>query len=169
VPEDRIFVSEHFANNNTHMDDGTPINWGRAGMASATDWDTVIQIRQDAMYAVGFDGFLAYNWGGNGMGVTVAEQIQHEYWYRTRLVLPSQQPQWLCDTSININGTVIPLSWSQQLNWLGGVPNAPGAIANFYRTNTASRTITLDGSKTVAPSASTAQRPTRSPRAAAEV
>ena len=87
--------------------------WGRAGLASAADWDTVIQIRQDAILNVGFDGFLAYNWGGNGMGVTQAEQIQHEYYYRTRRVLPSQKPQWLSDSAINVNGTTIPLSWSE--------------------------------------------------------
>ena len=62
--------------------------WGRAGLASAADWDTVIQLRQDAIYNVGFAGFLAYNWGGNGMGVTQAEQIQHEYYYRSRLFCP---------------------------------------------------------------------------------
>ena len=47
-----------------------------------------------------------------------------------------------------MNGTTIPLSWNQPLNWLGGVPNAAGAEVNFWRTNTANRTITLDGSKT---------------------
>jgi hypothetical protein len=106
-------------------------------------------IRQDAIKNVGFAGFLAYNWGGNGMGVTQAEQLQHEYYYRSRLVMPGQQPQWLVDNSINVNGTTIPLSWNQPLNWIGGVPNASAAIANFYRTNTAARTITLDGNKTV--------------------
>ncbi|HEX2477059.1 MAG TPA: autotransporter-associated beta strand repeat-containing protein [Lacipirellulaceae bacterium] len=149
VHSSRLFVSEHFANNNTHLDNGTTVTWGRAGMPSAADWDQVIMIRQDAMFNVGFEGFLAYNWGGNGLGVTQAEQIQHEYYYRSRRVLRSQQPQWLSDTAINVNGTVIPLSWSQPLNWLGGVPNAIGGVANFWRTNTAVRSITLDGSKTV--------------------
>ena len=83
------------------------------------------------------------------MGVTQAEQIQHEYYYRSRLVLPRQKPQWLSDSAINVNGTTIPLSWSQPLNWVGGVPNAAGAEVNFWRTLTANRTITLDGSKTV--------------------
>jgi hypothetical protein len=83
------------------------------------------------------------------MGVTPAEQLQHEYVYRSHLALRSQQPQWLTDDAIDFNGTTIPLSWSQPLNWLGGVPNAAGAAANFYRTNTASRTVTLDGTRTV--------------------
>ena len=83
------------------------------------------------------------------MGITEAEQIQHEYYYRSRRVLHSQKPQWLSDSAINVNGTTIPLSWGQPLNWLGGVPNAAGAEANFWRTLTANRTITLDGSKTV--------------------
>jgi autotransporter-associated beta strand protein len=149
IPESKLFVSEHFANNAAITDTGVAAGWGRAGLASAADWDTVIQLRQDAIYNVGFAGFLAYNWGGNGMGVTQAEQIQHEYYYRTRLVLPGQKPQWLSDSAINVNGTVVPLSWNEPLNWLGGVPNAAGADANFWRTLKANRTITLDGNKTV--------------------
>jgi autotransporter-associated beta strand protein len=148
VPASRLFVSEHFANNNAITDTGAVAGWGRAGLASAADWDTVIQLRQDAIYNVGFAGFLAYNWGGNGMGVTQAEQIQHEYYYRTRRVLASQRPQWLSDSAINVNGTVIPLSWNQPLNWLGGVPNAAGAEVNFWRTLKANRSITLDGNNT---------------------
>src|SRR5688572_23859668 len=152
VPESRLFISEHFANNNATYVDNQGVTrttgWGRAGLASAADWDTVLQLRQDAIYNVGFEGFLAYNWGGNAMGVTQAEQLQHEYFYRSRLALRSQQPQWLSDSAINVNGTVIPLSWGQPLNWIGGVPNGPGAVANFYRTNTAARTVTLDGDKT---------------------
>lgn len=153
VPESKLFVTEHFANNAATYVDGQgnvqQTGWGRAGLASAAEWDTVLQIRQDAILNVGFDGFLAYNWGGNGMGVTQAEQIQHEYYYRSRLVLPTQKPQWLSDSAINVNGTTISLSWNQPLNWVGGVPNANGAAANFWRTLSASRTITLDGSKTI--------------------
>jgi autotransporter-associated beta strand protein len=64
-------------------------------------------------------------------------------------VLRSQKPQWLSDSAINVNGTVIPLSWSHPLNWLGGVPHAPGAEGHFWRTITADRAVTLDGDKTV--------------------
>ena len=153
VPVDKLFIIEHFANNNATYVDNQGVTrttgWGRAGLASAADWDTVIQLRQDAIRSVNFSGFLSYNWGGNAMGVTQAEQIQHEYYYRSKLVLAGQQPQWLSDGAINVNGTVIPLSWGEFLNWKGGVPNAPGAIANFYRTNTASRIVTLDGARTV--------------------
>ena len=148
----RLFVSEHFANNTATYTDSTGVHttgWGRAGLASASDWDQVIMERQDAMKNVGFAGFLAYSWGGNGMGVTQAEQIQHEYYYRSRLVLPGQKTQWLSDSAINVNGTTIPLSWNQPLNWIGGVPNATGAEVNFWRTLKANRTITLDGSKTL--------------------
>jgi hypothetical protein len=151
VSSSRLFMSEHFGNTAATYTDGSGTHttgWGRAGI-SAADWDTVLQIRQDAILAANYAGFLAYGWGENGMLVSEAEQIQHEYWYRTRLVLPTQQPQWLVDNTYSVNGTSIPLSWSQQLNWLGGVPDANGAIANFFRTNTAARTITLDGSKTV--------------------
>ena len=131
VPASRLFVTEHFANNEATYVDGQgnvqTTGWGRAGLASAADWDSVLQIRQDAILNVGFDGFLAYNWGGNAMAVTQAEQIQHEFYYRSRRVLASQKPQWLSDSAIDVNGTTIPLSWSHPLNWLGGVPNISGA------------------------------------------
>jgi autotransporter-associated beta strand protein len=153
IPASKLFVTEHFANNAATYVDGNGVTqntgWGRAGLASAANWDTVIGLRNDAIKNVGFAGFLAYNWGGNGMNDTQAEPLQHEYVYRTHPTLASQQPQWLPDSAINFNGTTIPLSWSQSLNWVGGVPNATGAVANFFRTNTAARTITLDGSKTV--------------------
>jgi autotransporter-associated beta strand protein len=142
VSSSRLFLGEHFGNTVA----GT--GWGRSGL-SAADWDTVIQIRQDAIYNADYAGFLAYSWGGNGMLITEAEQVEHEYYYRTRRVLHSQKPQWLSDSALNVNGTTVPLSWNEQLNWLGGVPNAAGAEVNFWRTLTASRTVTLDGSKTV--------------------
>jgi autotransporter-associated beta strand protein len=142
ISQDRLFLGEHFGNTDSTA------GWGRGGI-SASDWDTVIQIRQDAIYNANYAGFLAYGWGANGMGASEAEQLQHEYYYRSRLVLPTQQPQWLSDSAINVGGTTIPLSWSQPLNWIGGVPNAAGAVANFFRTNTAARTITLDGSRTI--------------------
>src|SRR5688572_9849946 len=63
VPESRLFLGEHFASTLA----GTA--WGRGGIP-AGDWDTVLQIRQDAIRNVGFAGFLAYNHGGNGMGIT---------------------------------------------------------------------------------------------------
>jgi autotransporter-associated beta strand protein len=141
VPADKLFVIEHVGNT---VDD---TNWGRGGI-DADLWDQVLMIRQDAIYNVDFAGFLTYAWGGNNMNITEAEQIQHEYYYRSRLTLRSEKPQWLSNSAINVNGTVIPLSWSQPLNWKGGVPNAPRAEVNFWRTNTANRTITLDGNKT---------------------
>ncbi len=143
VDESRLFLGEDFTNNTSGN------GFGRGGLSSSADWDTAIQIRQDAIYNVGFAGFLAYAWGGNALGISEAEQIEHEYYYRSRLVLPGQKPQWLSDSAINVNGTTVPLSWNQPLNWLGGVPNANGAEANFWRTLTASRTITLDGNKTI--------------------
>lgn len=152
VPASKLMVIEHVGNTNTTYTDGSGTHntgWGRAGLASASEWDSVLQIRNDAIRAVGFEGFMTYAWGNNAMGITQAEQLQHEYWYRTRLVMPGQQPQWLVDAAINVNGTAIPLSWGQELNWVGGVPNTAGAVANFYRTNTTSRTITLDGARTV--------------------
>jgi autotransporter-associated beta strand protein len=142
IPAEKLFVIEHVGN----TVEGT--NWGRGGIAAA-DWDQALMIRQDAIYNVNFAGFLTYAWGGNNMNITVDEQIQHEYYYRSRLTLRSEKPQWLSDSAINVNGTVIPLSWSQPLNWKGGVPNTGGAEVNFWRTLTAPRTITLDGTKSV--------------------
>lgn len=153
VPAPKLFVVEHFANNTAKHTDpngkSMPARWGRAGLESAANWDTVIQLRQDAIFNVGFAGFLAYNWRGNGMGISEAEQIQHEYYYRSRRVLASQKPQWLSDAPISIDNKTIPLSWGQPLNWLGSVPNSSGAEANFWRTITAKRTITLDGQRTL--------------------
>ena len=156
IGADRLMLIEHFGNTGSDPS----IYYGRHGLIPASDWDTAIQVRQDAIYSVGFAGFLAYAWGDNGMGITEAEQIQHEYYYRTRLVVPGQQPQWLPDNAYTIGdaATPVPLSWNQTLNWLGNgvvngqpnsVPNSPGAVANFFRTNTAARTITLDGNKTI--------------------
>ena len=127
ISADRLVLTEHFGNTS-----GDPSVWyGRHGLMPASDWDAAIQVRQDAIYSVGFAGFLAYSWGGNAMGITEAEQIQHEYYYRTRLVLPGQQPQWLPDDAYTIGdaATPVPLSWNQPLNWLGsgvvnGVPNS---------------------------------------------
>ena len=56
---------------------------------------------------LGFAGFLAYSWGTNPMGVTEAEQIEHEYYYRSRLVIPGQQPQWLPDAAYTIGDAAI--------------------------------------------------------------
>jgi hypothetical protein len=46
VPESRLFVSEHFANNDTTYVDNQGVThntgWGRAGLASASDWDQVL-------------------------------------------------------------------------------------------------------------------------------
>ncbi|HWP40526.1 MAG TPA: hypothetical protein VNL70_06330, partial [Tepidisphaeraceae bacterium] len=40
-------------------------------------------------------------------------------------------------------------NWSNPANWSGGVPNAPGAVANFGSVITAPRTVTLDAPMTV--------------------
>src|SRR5256885_2797326 len=141
VDPSRLFFTEYFSNNSNTSD-----YFGRAGLASASDWDSVIMIRQDAIKQVGIAGYDAYDWGHNAMLVSEAEQIQHERYYRTRLVLAGQQPQWLPDDAYTIgdSATPVPLSWNQTLNWIGSgvvkslpnsVPNSAGAVANFYKTN----------------------------------
>jgi autotransporter-associated beta strand protein len=154
VDHSRLGAGENYTNNATYD------YYGRAGLASASDWDYVIMLREDALRTLNPASVDAYAWGGNAMLITEAEQIQHELYYRTRLVLPGQQPQWLPDNAYTIGdaATPVPLSWNQTLNWLGdgvvnglpnSVPNSPGAVANFFRTNTSARTITLDGDKTI--------------------
>ncbi|HWP40403.1 MAG TPA: hypothetical protein VNL70_05710, partial [Tepidisphaeraceae bacterium] len=48
--------------------------------------------------------------------------------------------QW----NVNASG-----NWSNPANWSGGVPNAPGAVANFGSVISAPRTVTLDAPMTV--------------------
>ena len=154
VDPSRLGAGENYTNNATYD------YYGRAGLASASDWDYVIMLREDALRTLNPASVDAYAWGGNAMLISEAEQVQHELYYRTRLVLPGQQPQWLPDNAYTIGDAAmpVPLSWNQPLNWLGdgvvnglpnSVPNSPGAVANFFRTNTAARTITLDGNKTI--------------------
>jgi hypothetical protein len=40
-------------------------------------------------------------------------------------------------------------NWSEPANWLGGAPNAVGAVANFTSVITADRTVTIDAPQTV--------------------
>ena len=40
-------------------------------------------------------------------------------------------------------------SWNTAGNWIGAVPNAPGAAANFLRRATTDATVTLDGNKSL--------------------
>jgi len=47
VPANKLFVTEHFANNSLFTDTGVPIAWGRNNLASASDWDQVLMIRQE--------------------------------------------------------------------------------------------------------------------------
>jgi len=155
VDPSKLLYVEYFSNSS----DPNVAYYGRAGLDEA-DWDTVLQIRQDAIRATNPVGFDSYDWVDSQMTVTTAEWEEQEYYYRTRLTLPGQQPQWLPDASYTIGdaATPVPLSWNQPLNWLGSgivnglpnsIPNGVGAVANFFSTNTATRTITLDGNQTV--------------------
>ena len=134
VPADKLFVIEHVGNTVA----GT--GWGRGGIPAA-DWDQVLMIRQDAIYNVDFAGFLTYAWGGNGMNITEAEQIQHEYYYRSRLTLRSEKPQWLSDSAINVNGTVdsTKLESAAELE-RRRTQHQRRSEVNFWRTLTANRT-----------------------------
>ena len=133
---------DHFSNSS----DPNVAYYGRAGLDEA-DWDTVLQIRQDAIRATNPVGFDSYDWVDDQIGVTTATWQEQEYYYRTRITLPGQQPQWLPDAAYTIGdaATPVPLSWNQPLNWLGSgivnglpnsIPNGVGAVANFFSTNT---------------------------------
>jgi hypothetical protein len=85
VPEDRIFLGEHFGQTLA----GT--GWGRAGV-SAEDWIRAIQVRDQAIYNVDFAGFLSYAWGKNGMQVSDAELTSFEDAHMAERVLRSEAP-----------------------------------------------------------------------------
>src|SRR5580765_7995238 len=69
-------LGEHFSQTVT----GT--GYGRSGVSS-NDWDTAITVRNQALLNIGFTGFLSYAWGGNDMGVTLDEMLEHEDVYAT--------------------------------------------------------------------------------------
>jgi len=76
VPRGKLMLGEHFAQTLA----GT--SYGRSGVSS-NDWDKVIVTRNQAAQNAGFAGFLSYAWGGNAMGITEDEQLEHEDTYRT--------------------------------------------------------------------------------------
>src|SRR5688572_14644016 len=55
--------------------------------------------------------------------------------------------QWTLDSSINTNAP--DANWRNSANWQGGVPNAPGAVANFLRRASSAQTVTVEGPVTV--------------------
>ena len=76
VPRAKLMLGEHFSQTLA----GT--SYGRAGVSS-NDWDKVIVARNQGAQNVGFAGFLSYAWGGNAMGITEDEQLEHEDTYRS--------------------------------------------------------------------------------------
>ena len=71
VARAKLMLGEHFSQTLA----GT--SYGRAGVSS-NDWDKVILARNQGAQNVGFAGFLSYAWGGNAMGITEEEQLEHE-------------------------------------------------------------------------------------------
>ena len=76
VARAKLMLGEHFSQTVT----GT--GYGRSGVSS-NDWDTAITVRNQALLNIGFTGFLSYAWGGNDMGVTLDEMLEHEDVYAT--------------------------------------------------------------------------------------
>lgn len=81
VPKSRLFLFEHFGNTGTVMDNGIPIKWGRQAV-SAADWHKAIQVRSKAANAVGFAGFVSYDWGANGLHAPQADRLAFMKTYR---------------------------------------------------------------------------------------
>jgi hypothetical protein len=86
VPEDRIFLTEHFGQ--TLAGSG----WGRAGV-SADEWERAIRVRDSAILNADFSGFLSFAWGKNGMQVSDAELIRFEDAHMSMAVLQSEVPE----------------------------------------------------------------------------
>jgi len=76
VARAKLMLGEHFSQTIS----GT--SYGRSGVSS-NDWDTAITVRNQALQNIGFTGFLSYAWGGNDMGVTLDDMLEHEDVYRT--------------------------------------------------------------------------------------
>lgn len=77
IAASQIYLVEHYANTVS----GTA--WGRSGVSSA-GWDNAIKARINGMKNVGFAGYVGFGWEHNGMGISEAEQCQHEDTYASQ-------------------------------------------------------------------------------------
>lgn len=81
VPYDMIYMAEHYGN--TVYGTG----YGRSG-ASYAGWDNAIKTRCTAIHNIftagHLGGYISYGWGGNGMGVSEADQCHFEDTYATK-------------------------------------------------------------------------------------
>jgi len=156
-----LFMSEHM---------GTSVSgefFGSGGLNDA-DWIQAIIVRQQALHNISvagttntYSGFNAYSWGSVESGATAptaSERNSYEYAYRSQQTMWTEGSQWVGES--NATQTFSTTSWNGTnptlmegstvvIDWMGGVPNSAGAVANFYKNLTTNQTVTLDGSKTV--------------------
>lgn len=85
VPKSRLVLFEHFANSSTLNDNGVVVKWGRENV-SAADWHKAIKVRSQAGQAIGFAGFVSYDWGANGMHAPEADRLAFMKTYTNQLL-----------------------------------------------------------------------------------
>jgi hypothetical protein len=153
----RVFAGEHFSVN---LYDPSQY-WGANGISGA-DWQAAIEIRDIAIHNIPFGGFIGYAWDKDAQATgnpatDLAAQISYEKAYASTLVVQSEVPMWTGN-----DGTT---SWSDYLNWTGGLPSSTGApypllastnpnlpkqtTANFLNAIKSNTTITLDGNQSI--------------------
>ena len=140
----------------------TNSGYGADGLSGAA-WQEAIECRALAAYNVGFGGFAGYNWTKNDQAADNATILSYVKAYASAMVLQSEVPCWTGNNS-DVTGN----SWSDYLNWTGGLPstvNAPypllaSANPNLPKQTSASflananpsasgTTITLDGNQSI--------------------
>ncbi|HWB53805.1 MAG TPA: dockerin type I repeat-containing protein [Tepidisphaeraceae bacterium] len=150
VPASRLILGEEFTNSEAGN------GYGADGLSGA-DWQEAIEVRNLAIYNVGFGGFIGYAWGKNAQGSDYPTLQSYENAYASTMVVQSEVPCWTGN-----DGTG---SWNDYLNWTGGLPSTtndpypllaaanPGlprqTTANFLNTIQTPTTITLDGNQTI--------------------
>ncbi len=142
VPISKLILGEHFGQS------AAGSGYGREGVSFA-DWVRTIQVRDQAIYNVGFGGFMSYAWGYDTSTETEADMVYFEKAYRSSQVVSTEQRQWINDG----DGSWGPDTWTGSsgtftidINWIGGMPTA-GQAANFLGAITSPATVTLDGNR----------------------
>ena len=156
VPRAKLMLGEHFSQTLA----GT--SYGRAGVSS-NDWDKVILARNQGAQNVGFSGFLSYAWGGNAMGITEDEQLEHEDTYRSNnlpvnngvsapsiLIQPQEQtlPAGSDVGFIVFKSGTVPTSYQWKFNGvsLPGATNSTLSLTNVQANQSGNYSVVLTNS-----------------------
>jgi hypothetical protein len=116
LDKSKIFAGEHFSVN---LYDPTHY-WGANGI-SGTDWQKAIEIRNIAIHNIPFGGFIGYLWQRDDQATgddatDLAAQLSYERAYASTLAVQTEVPTWTGNSGTD-------LSWSNYLNWTGGLPS----------------------------------------------